>query len=161
MAEQRSASDQRPSPEALLAEARREERGRAGRLKIFVGAAPGVGKTYELLQTARAKLKEGVEASMRHRKRRFGLKVGASKTASSCRFSRKVMAFRQPTWSASLTNSIAHARCVPALDSAWRSRAVSLMHGTIVAANRTDRTGVVFAITDTTPKAAKQEKVAA
>ena len=53
--------DQRPSPEALLAEARREEKGGAGRLKIFVGAAPGVGKTYEMLETARAKLKEGVD----------------------------------------------------------------------------------------------------
>ena len=45
--------DNRPSPEALLEAARREE-GRAGRLKIFVGAAPGVGKTYEMLQQARA-----------------------------------------------------------------------------------------------------------
>jgi two-component system sensor histidine kinase KdpD len=52
---------QRPSPEALLAQARREEKGRVGRLKIFVGAAPGVGKTYEMLQAARAKLKEGVD----------------------------------------------------------------------------------------------------
>jgi two-component system, OmpR family, sensor histidine kinase KdpD len=61
MADQRTGPEQRPSPEALLAEARREERGSAGRLKIFVGAAPGVGKTYEMLQTARAKLKEGVD----------------------------------------------------------------------------------------------------
>jgi two-component system sensor histidine kinase KdpD len=61
MADQRSDSEQRPSPEALLAEAKREEKGRAGRLKIFVGAAPGVGKTFEMLQSARAKLKEGVD----------------------------------------------------------------------------------------------------
>jgi two-component system sensor histidine kinase KdpD len=61
MADQRTDLDQRPSPEALLAEARREEKGRTGRLKIFVGAAPGVGKTYEMLETARAKLKEGVD----------------------------------------------------------------------------------------------------
>ena len=53
--------EQRPSPDALLAEVRREEKGRAGRLKIYVGAAPGVGKTYEMLQAARAKLKEGVD----------------------------------------------------------------------------------------------------
>ena len=33
----------------------------SGRLKIFVGAAPGVGKTYEMLQAAHAKLKEGVD----------------------------------------------------------------------------------------------------
>ena len=61
MADQRSESAQRPSPEALLAQARREEKGHVGRLKIFVGAAPGVGKTYEMLQTARAKLKEGLD----------------------------------------------------------------------------------------------------
>src|SRR5262244_3722916 len=61
MVDHRSDSEQRPSPEALLAEARRQEKGSTGRLKIFVGAAPGVGKTYEMLQSARAKLKEGVD----------------------------------------------------------------------------------------------------
>ena len=61
MEDERRDPEQRPSPEALLAEARREEKGRVGRLKIFVGAAPGVGKTYEMLQAARAKLKEGVD----------------------------------------------------------------------------------------------------
>src|SRR5687767_5218540 len=48
----------RPSPEALLAEAQRHER---GRLKIFLGAAPGVGKTYEMLSVARRKLAEGID----------------------------------------------------------------------------------------------------
>ena len=60
MPEQRPVLDERPSPEALLEIARREE-GRVGKLKIFVGAAPGVGKTYEMLQAARAKQKEGVD----------------------------------------------------------------------------------------------------
>lgn len=46
----------RPSPDALLKAARREER---GRLKIFLGAAPGVGKTYEMLQQGAAMLREG------------------------------------------------------------------------------------------------------
>ncbi|AWN54591.1 sensor histidine kinase KdpD [Methylobacterium sp. 17Sr1-1] len=50
----------RPSPDALLAQARREAPGR-GRLKIFLGAAPGVGKTYEMLTTAHARLREGVD----------------------------------------------------------------------------------------------------
>ena len=50
----------RPSPEALLEAARRED-GRAGRLKIFVGAAPGVGKTYEMLQQARARKRDGYD----------------------------------------------------------------------------------------------------
>src|SRR6516164_1196575 len=62
MADRRSDSEQRPSPEALLAQARREEtKGRLGRLKIFVGAAPGVGKTYAMLEAARAKRADGVD----------------------------------------------------------------------------------------------------
>lgn len=52
-------SEQRPSPEALLEAARRDD-GNGGRLKIFLGAAPGVGKTYEMLQSAHARLKAGV-----------------------------------------------------------------------------------------------------
>jgi len=60
MGDHRGAAE-RPSPEALLEEAKRAEKGRRGRLKIFVGAAPGVGKTYEMLQSARAKIKEGVD----------------------------------------------------------------------------------------------------
>ncbi|WP_342104269.1 sensor histidine kinase KdpD [Methylobacterium sp. SI9] len=50
----------RPSPDALLEAARREERIR-GRLKVFLGAAPGVGKTYEMLTIGRARLKAGTD----------------------------------------------------------------------------------------------------
>ncbi|MGE5512499.1 MAG: sensor protein KdpD, partial [Bacteroidota bacterium] len=60
MPEPRRDPDQRPSPEALLEAAQREE-AKCGRLKIFVGAAPGVGKTYEMLLAARARLKEGAD----------------------------------------------------------------------------------------------------
>ena len=52
--------EQRPSPEALLEAARREEN-RGGKLRIFVGAAPGVGKTYEMLQQARARKQDGYD----------------------------------------------------------------------------------------------------
>jgi two-component system, OmpR family, sensor histidine kinase KdpD len=48
----------RPSPEALLAAAKQEGR---GRLKIFLGAAPGVGKTYEMLLAAQARRREGID----------------------------------------------------------------------------------------------------
>jgi len=48
----------RPSPEALLQEASQEHR---NRLKIFVGAAPGVGKTYAMLQAAQERRSEGVD----------------------------------------------------------------------------------------------------
>ena len=60
MADQRRNPEQRPSPEALLEAAKREE-GCVGKLRIFVGAAPGVGKTYEMLQNARARKKDGYD----------------------------------------------------------------------------------------------------
>ena len=60
MVQQRRDPEQRPSPEALLEAARREE-GARGKLKIFVGATPGVGKTYEMLQSAHAKRKAGID----------------------------------------------------------------------------------------------------
>src|SRR5512135_467178 len=52
----------RPDPEALLARVRAAE-ARAGRghLKIFFGASPGVGKTYAMLEEARAKRRERVD----------------------------------------------------------------------------------------------------
>src|SRR5271168_4643488 len=60
MVDQRRDPEHRPSPEALLEAARREE-GRIGKLRIFVGAAPGVGKTYEMLQQAQARKKDGYD----------------------------------------------------------------------------------------------------
>src|SRR5246127_567323 len=60
MANERRDIEKRPSPDALLETARRESE-QTGRLKVFVGAAPGVGKTYEMLQSAHAKLKAGVD----------------------------------------------------------------------------------------------------
>src|SRR5690348_4031271 len=44
---------QRGSPDALLALSRKEDR---GHLKIFLGAAPGVGKTYAMLTAARGEM---------------------------------------------------------------------------------------------------------
>src|SRR5271168_1945288 len=60
MADQRHDFEQRPSPHALLKAARREQTD-VGKLRIFVGAAPGVGKTYEMLQQARAKRRDGAD----------------------------------------------------------------------------------------------------
>ena len=52
-----TASD-RPSPEAFLRQAAQEGR---GRLKVFLGAAPGVGKTWEMLTDGRQKREAGVD----------------------------------------------------------------------------------------------------
>ena len=52
----------RPDPEALLAQVHEEERlASRGRLRIFFGAAPGVGKTYAMLEAARSRAREGVD----------------------------------------------------------------------------------------------------
>ena len=48
----------RPDPDALLALAKQEQR---GRLKVFLGAAPGVGKTYEMLTEARRRALGGAD----------------------------------------------------------------------------------------------------
>jgi two-component system sensor histidine kinase KdpD len=45
-----SPDDNRPNPDALLVAAAREGK---GKLKVFLGAAPGVGKTWEMLVSAR------------------------------------------------------------------------------------------------------------
>ncbi|MBL8972411.1 MAG: sensor histidine kinase KdpD [Myxococcales bacterium] len=50
----------RPTPEALLAVAARADSTR-GRLKIFFGAAPGVGKTFAMLEAARRAQAEGLD----------------------------------------------------------------------------------------------------
>ncbi|WP_076068386.1 sensor histidine kinase [Sphingomonas montana] len=50
--------DGRPSPDALLRQAAQEGR---GRLKIFLGAAPGVGKTFEMLSEGAERRRAGVD----------------------------------------------------------------------------------------------------
>ncbi|MDE2404564.1 MAG: sensor histidine kinase KdpD [Sphingomonadales bacterium] len=51
-------NEQRPDPEALLRAAVREGR---GRLKVFLGAAPGVGKTFEMLSEGAARRAAGTD----------------------------------------------------------------------------------------------------
>lgn len=53
--------DTRPSPETLLKVAKAEEEAQSGRgkLKIFLGYAPGVGKTYAMLEAAQMRKREG------------------------------------------------------------------------------------------------------
>jgi two-component system sensor histidine kinase KdpD len=48
----------RPNPDALL---KTQERESAGGLKVFLGAAPGVGKTYQMLQAAHELKRQGVD----------------------------------------------------------------------------------------------------
>jgi two-component system sensor histidine kinase KdpD len=50
--------EQRPTADALLARIKEQER---ARLRIYVGAAPGVGKTYEMLREAHALRARGLD----------------------------------------------------------------------------------------------------
>ena len=54
--------DDRPDPDALLAQVKAEEvRATRARLKIFFGASPGVGKTYTMLEEARRLQVQGTD----------------------------------------------------------------------------------------------------
>lgn len=51
---------QRPSPDALLAALQSDDaRAKRGRLKVFLGMSPGVGKTYAMLEAAQRERKSG------------------------------------------------------------------------------------------------------
>jgi len=55
-------SEARPDPDALLERLKREEASaQRGRLKVFFGAAPGVGKTYAMLEAARVQRAAGAD----------------------------------------------------------------------------------------------------
>jgi two-component system sensor histidine kinase KdpD len=54
--------DDRPDPDALLAQARAADTGpRRARLKMFFGASPGVGKTFAMLESARRLKADGID----------------------------------------------------------------------------------------------------
>ncbi len=54
--------DVRPDPDALLASLKRDERrAQRGRLKVFFGMCPGVGKTYAMLRAAQQELRDGTD----------------------------------------------------------------------------------------------------
>src|SRR5437899_1044071 len=54
------AAQERPDPDALLAELRQEASSNRGRLTVFLGMCPGVGKTYTMLQYAHQRLRDGM-----------------------------------------------------------------------------------------------------
>jgi two-component system sensor histidine kinase KdpD len=54
-------ADQRPDPDKMLARMREETSKTRGKLKIYLGAAPGVGKTHTMLQDAIDKRAQGLD----------------------------------------------------------------------------------------------------
>src|SRR5437763_561892 len=68
-----SNNGQRPSAESLLAKLKEGER---ANLRVYIGAAPGVGKTYQMLEDAHALKRQGVDicvAVVEAHVRRFGV----------------------------------------------------------------------------------------
>ncbi len=58
---ERDAFDVRPSADELLARLRSEETGGRGRLRIYLGMAPGVGKTFRLLEEGHRRVDRGTD----------------------------------------------------------------------------------------------------
>ena len=54
------AQESQRDPDAILAELRLSELADKGRLTVFLGMSPGVGKTYTMLNYARQRQREGV-----------------------------------------------------------------------------------------------------
>ncbi|MES2217536.1 MAG: sensor histidine kinase KdpD [Pseudomonadota bacterium] len=52
---------ERPSPDKFLERLKEEEQQQRGQLKIYLGASPGVGKTYTMLQDAIARREQGLD----------------------------------------------------------------------------------------------------
>ncbi len=58
-------NNKRPDPDALLSRVKAEEQKKSrGKLKVFFGASPGVGKTYAMLEAARAQKAAGVDVAV-------------------------------------------------------------------------------------------------
>src|SRR5262245_16916499 len=57
-------TEHRPDPDALLRRLSADAARARGRFKIFFGASPGVGKTYAMLEAARAKRAAGVDVAI-------------------------------------------------------------------------------------------------
>jgi two-component system sensor histidine kinase KdpD len=58
---ERDAFDVRPSADEMLARVRTEETGGRGRLRIYLGMAPGVGKTFRMLEEGHRRMERGTD----------------------------------------------------------------------------------------------------
>ncbi len=58
---ERDALDYRPTGEEMLARVQSEDDGKRGRLRLYMGMAPGVGKTYKMLDEGHRRLARGTD----------------------------------------------------------------------------------------------------
>ena len=61
MSDERDAFDRRPTADEMLARVRSDASGGRGRLRVYLGMAPGVGKTYTMLEEAHRRVARGTD----------------------------------------------------------------------------------------------------
>jgi hypothetical protein len=90
--------EDRPDPTAQdCADDAMEPLANGGRLRTYLGIAPGVGKTYAMLRDARAQRRSGVDAVVAYRERH-----GGQRPLLSWPISKYSLAARSPTGAAVL-----------------------------------------------------------
>jgi two-component system, OmpR family, sensor histidine kinase KdpD len=61
VSDERDAFDRRPTADEMLARVRSDASGARGRLRVYLGMAPGVGKTYTMLEEAHRRVARGTD----------------------------------------------------------------------------------------------------
>lgn len=99
-------NEHRPTPEEILARVRQEERAATrGRLKVFMGFAAGVGKTYEMLQEATRRRERGQDVVIGYLET-HGRKGTESQIGDLPTIPRKVIEYRGATFEEMDTDAI-------------------------------------------------------
>jgi len=62
--DERDAFDRRPTADEMLARVRSDASGGRGRLRVYLGMAPGVGKTYTMLEEAHRRVARGTDLAV-------------------------------------------------------------------------------------------------
>jgi osmosensitive K+ channel His kinase sensor protein len=117
MAKTEKELDRRPDPDAPLALADREGR---GKLSLFLGAAPGVGKTYAMLAKTRALKTDGVRCDRPHRD------TWAARNGSLDGGSRNCRGYGALTGIVAAPAESVDAKCAISNPTTWKPRVVSL-----------------------------------
>jgi two-component system, OmpR family, sensor histidine kinase KdpD len=64
VSDERDAFDRRPTADEMLARVRSDASGGRGRLRVYLGMAPGVGKTYTMLEEAHRRVARGTDLAV-------------------------------------------------------------------------------------------------
>lgn len=98
-------TDGRPDPDELLQRIQVEERGHGfGQLKVFLGYASGVGKSFRMLDEGRRRKQRGEDVVIGALQRKMDARVEAlipcSKSSSRCNWTAETCWIFAPSWNA-------------------------------------------------------------